>query len=268
MGRVLDGGVQHAVDADVDAVDRPAGGLVAHVEAGHRLADVAESLWILERDVVTGLKRQRGRRELAVAQGAPGGHVDHAPVLGGQGILRHLEARGGGAQQHLAGGGAEPAHGLEAGAGGEGAAGHAQAVHHRVIRPRRGAFHREAGRVEVELLADGLGKPRVDALPALHEGAEQADRVVGPDLQEGGHARAGLRGDRGRALRPGLSGGRREPQTDAEEERAGGRAEEAAAGEVADRLAVALAGPEDGREVVHGILPQAAACRTAAAMAL
>ncbi len=61
--------------------------------------------------------------------------MDYTPVLGGERGLRHGESRGGSAQQHLAGGGAQSAHGLEAGAGGEGAARHAQAVDHRVVRP-------------------------------------------------------------------------------------------------------------------------------------
>ncbi len=266
MRRVPDRGVDHAVEPDIDAVDGPAGGLVAHVEARHRLADPAEIFGILQGDVVPRLQRQRRGGQGAVAEAPAGGGVDHAPVLGGQAGLRHGELGGRRPQEHLAGGGAEAAHGLEAGACRERPAGHPQAVDDRVVGAGRGAFHREARRVEVELLADRLGEAGVDALAALHEGAEQAHGVVGADLQEGRHAGPGFRRDGRRAFGAGLGGGRREPEADPEEQRARGGPQEAAAGEVAHRFATV--GAAEGREVGHRAPPQAAACRTAAAMAL
>ena len=253
MRRVLHGGVQHRVEAYVDGVGRPARRLVAHIEPGHRPADPAEVFRVLQRNVVARQERQGGLCHLAIAEGPAGGGVNHAPVVGGQAILRHGEPCGGGAQQHLAGGGAETAHRLEAGAGREAATGHPQAVDDGVVGPGRSAFHREAGGVEIEFLADGLGEPGIDALTAFDEGAEQAHVAIPTDFEEGGHAGAGLCRHRRRTFRAGLGRGVLR-QVDAEEEGARDDPEEAAPREVAHRLRCRPGGDAEavvGREVVH-----------------
>ena len=80
---VLDHGVLHAGQPDVDSVRRLARHHVREVDAGHGLADVAEVLRVLERDGHDVRHREGGGRlhQLAVPERTARRHVDHAMVL-------------------------------------------------------------------------------------------------------------------------------------------------------------------------------------------
>jgi hypothetical protein len=229
---VLHGGVQHPVDLLVDGVDRPARGLVPHVEAGDGLADVAEGRRVAQGHGLVRLKHQGVGREVAVGERAVRGRVQHGPVAGGEFAVLHLQPGRRGADHQIAGGRAESAHGLVARPGREAAAGHADPVHDGVVGAGRRAFHDEAGGRHVELFADDLRHAGGDALAAFHEGAQKLDGAVRVDLQESGHPRSGLRrqGSRslGGALRLGADGAR--GQEGAEDEGSAGPREDAAAG--------------------------------------
>ncbi len=238
--RVLHGRLQHAVDRGVDAVVRPARRFLVGVQTLDRLADPAELPGIPERDAARIGHRQvqRLRRDLAIAQAAPGGGVEHLARFGGQLADRHAQALGAGLEQHHAGQRAEPAHRRVAHAHRHAAAGDAHAVgHHRVLLAVGRIVDDETGRIGIQFLADDLRHGGEHALPALVERTLQADGVVRQDGQEGGNhcpgRRAGIR------ARPHGAGA---PQRQAEAEHEGarrdaGRAQqELATGDVGRRL--------------------------------
>ena len=108
-GRAGDEGVEHPVEAGVDAVHRLADGEVVVVdEADLALADVAEGLLLLQRDALAGRHRQLGGggRDLAVAEAALRLGVGDDVVLGLHLAGRHAPLLGGGLDQHGAGRGA------------------------------------------------------------------------------------------------------------------------------------------------------------------
>ena len=266
--RVLHGGVEHAVDLDVDAVDRLAGGLVVGVEALHRLADPAELAGVAQRDA--GRVRHRQVHGLggqfAIAQLTARSRVHDLAGLRCQFTDRNPPLRGTGLQQHGPGQGAEAAHGRVAHAHRHAAAGDAPTVfHHHVGFPRWRTVDHEGGRVGIQLLADDLRHGGIDALPSFHERAEQVHAAVWANFQEGRHLGAAFAGGRG-----GLDPWRAQWQPEAQHQRANGGAGEEAPARQVDGFAVAQA-----KQVVRGIdtrvhqafSPWARSC-TAAWMAL
>ena len=213
--RVLHGGVEHAVDLQVDAVLRLAGGFVVGIDAAHRFADPAELARVAQGD--GGRVRHRHVQgapgQLAVAQGTPGRGVYHAAGLGGQFGQRHVQLLGAGLQQHGPRQCTEAAHGRVAHAHRHAAAGDAHAVfHHHVSFAGWRGFDDERGGVGVQLFADNLRHRRVRALPAFHKRAEQPHAAVRANLQERRHLGTALSSG-------GLHPGRTQRQTEANHQR-------------------------------------------------
>ena len=243
--RMLDGGMEHAVDFQVDGVLRLAGGFVIGIQALDRLADPAELARVAQGNAgrVGHRHIQGGTCQFAVAQGATGSGVHHAAGLGGQLAERYAQLIGAGLHQHRAGEGAEAAHGRVAHAHRHAAAGDAHAIfHHHVGFAGRGRFDDERGRVGIQFFTDDLRHGGVGTLAAFHEGAEQAHAAVWANLQEGGYLGSTLSGRAGR----GLHAGGAQRQAEADHQRAHrGAGQEAATGQV-DRFAQGNAGNDLG----------------------
>ncbi|MNI00396.1 hypothetical protein D3C73_531940 [compost metagenome] len=141
--------------------------------------------------------------QLAVREAAARGGVHHLARFGGQLAHRHAEFLGAGLQHHGPGQRAQATHGRVAHAYRHAAAGDAQAVFHDHIgfARRRGLDH-EGCRVGVQFFANDLRHGGMRALPAFHEGAEQAHRVVRADFQERRHLCAALCRGAGSGLHP------------------------------------------------------------------
>ncbi len=84
-GALLDRGVEHAGQRDIDAEERLAGDDGGGVDAGLRLADDGVVLRVFERDLVEDRAGERGGfgGELSVGGGFAGGFVQDAAGLGG-----------------------------------------------------------------------------------------------------------------------------------------------------------------------------------------
>ena len=197
---MLNGGVEHVVDLQVDAVQRFARGLVVGIDALHRFADPAE----LAR--ITQLHRGRiGNRQIhgvlgqfAVGHRTPGLGVHDFAGFGAQFTHRHPKFLRTGLQQHGAGEGAEAAHHRVTHAHRHAAAGDAHTVfHHHIGFAGRRGFDQECRRVGIQFFTDDLRHRGERTLSAFHERAEQAHAVVRADFQKRRHLRATL-GSRGR----------------------------------------------------------------------
>ncbi len=234
--RMLDGGVEHAVDLEVDAVLGLAGGFVVGIQAFDRLADPAKLARVAQRNRGrVGHRHVQGPTgQLTVTQRAAGSGVYDAAGLRGQLRYGHPQLLGAGLQQHGAGQGAEAAHGWVAHADGHAATGDAHAVfHHHIGFPGRCGLNHEGGRVGIQFFADNLRHRGVGALPAFHEGAEQAHAAVRANLEKCRHLGPAFCG----AARCGISPGRTQRQAEADDQRTdGGAGQKAPTGQI-DRFA-------------------------------
>ncbi|MGY3508453.1 hypothetical protein ACVIQY_001428 [Bradyrhizobium sp. USDA 3051] len=202
---ILDRGVQHARQLDIDAVDHGAGGLLGGVQPLHALADQLPVLGVLQLDL--GRRRQLGRGlgDLAVGRGLAGRRVGNDAVGGRAFGRRHFPRLGGGLDQHHACGGTALADVVLRRADAAAAAG-------REIAPdalagdalaRCRIFGRDLRPVAFEFLGDELGKAGEGALAHFGAGDADDDGVVGPDHDPG----ADLRGAVGRADHGGTAEG-------------------------------------------------------------
>jgi hypothetical protein len=197
---MLNGGMHHAIDLDVDRIDGLPCRLCIDIEPFHRLADPAELGLVFQLDTLGSRNRQGGgvSRDLAIGETALRGSVNDLAGLRRQFRRGNPEAIGCGGEEHRAGKRAEPAHRVVARSNRHAAAGNADlAEHDLIIRSGRRIFNNEPRRVHVEFLADNLRHRREDALPALDEGTHETDGIVGPDFEEGRNARPGCHGGRG-----------------------------------------------------------------------
>ncbi|MET3323489.1 hypothetical protein ABIF54_000742 [Bradyrhizobium japonicum] len=241
---VLDRGVQHARQLDVDAVDHRAGGLVGGVEAQHALADQLPVLRILQLDV--GRRRQLGRSlgDLAVGCGPARRRMGDDALRGGAFRRRHFPRIGGGLDQHHARGGAALADIVLRRADAAAATGREIAPDALAGDALAGCriFGRDLRPVAFEFLGDELGEAGERALAHLGAGDADHDGVVGPDHDPGA--------DFGRAVGCAHHGGTAEGDIEANCEACADRG-----GADDEGTAVHL-----GRDVlVHGAVPYALA---------
>ena len=184
---VLDRGIEHARQFDVDAVDHRAGGLVGGIEPQHRLAGDLPVLGVLQLDVGRRLELCGGLHHLAVGRGPARGRMGDDAVGRGAFRGRHLPFIGGGLDQHHARGGAALAHIILRAADAAAAAG-------REIAPRALAgdalaggrkFGRDLRPVAFEFFGDQLGQTGERALAHLRAGDADHDGIIGPDHHPG-----------------------------------------------------------------------------------
>ncbi|MGY3465799.1 hypothetical protein ACVW0I_002670 [Bradyrhizobium sp. LM6.11] len=199
---VLDRGVQHARQLDVDAVDHGAGGLLGGVEPLHALADQLPVLGVLQLDVGRWRQLGRGLGDLAVGRGLARGRMGDDAVGGRAFGCRHFPRLGGGLDQHHARGGAALADVVLRRADAAAAAGREiapDALAGDALAGRR-IFGRDFRPVAFELLGDELGEAGERALAHLGAGDADDDGVVGPDHDPGADlGRAVGRADHGGA---------------------------------------------------------------------
>src|SRR5262249_12538323 len=120
---VLDRGVEHAGQLDVDAVNRRARDLVGRIETLHTLADQLPVLRVLQLDVRGWYDLRSNLGDLAIARGSAGWRMRDDAVGSGAFGGRHFPFIGGGLDQHHARGGAALAHIVLRGADAAAAAG-------------------------------------------------------------------------------------------------------------------------------------------------
>ena len=182
---VLQRGVQHARQLDIDAVDHLAGGLVGGIEPLDALAGDFPVLRILQLDVGIGGRRQLGGgfHHLAVGRGLARRRVGDDAVGGGAFRSRHLPLIGGGLDQHDARGGAALADIILRGADTAAAAGGeiAPGAFARHALAGRRIFGRDFRPVAFEFFGDQLGKAGEGALAHFRSRDPDHDGVVGPD---------------------------------------------------------------------------------------
>ncbi len=252
--RARDDGVLHAGQAHVDAVLRLAGDDVEAVDDRRTLADVAELLRPLQRELLDRRHRHRGgfHRQLAVAELLARGLVHDLVHVGLDFFHVDAPALGGGGLEHHARGGADFAHRLHEVARAARAVGILVAV---ALFVAGGLDDFDLLPIRLELLGDDERNTGAHALPHLGAVADDADRAVRRDRDEdarivdravrhAGGADLGLIG-------PGRSGGK---EACGENEAAAGRDafEQAAAAQIFDAI------------TQHGAHP--AACLMAARM--
>jgi hypothetical protein len=183
-GALLVDGVEHSRQLRVDAVDRLAAHDPRHVDVLRRRSDHLVVLGILQRD---GLQvwyrhRRRLRRELAVAERSVRRGVCDAPRAGR--ARRRLDAprlRGRG-HEHLPRGGAALAKRIPVDRCRRAAAG---ALHAEALFVERRIVDGDALPVHVELVGDDHRQVHLRALAALGILAEDRDRAVGMNREEG-----------------------------------------------------------------------------------
>src|SRR5262249_50467023 len=242
---ILDRGVEHAGQLDVDAVDHLAVGLVDGVEPLDGLADDLPVLRVLELDLFRRLELRGRLGNLPVGRGAARRLVrNHAIGDAALGRL-HLPFVGGGLDQHFARRRAALADVFMRLADAAAAAG-------REVAPRalardalagRRIFGRDLRPVALELFSDELGEAGQRALAHLRAGDADHYRLVGADHHPGGDFGAGIRS---------LRGGGAERKLEAEREAA---TSGSSAGD--ERAAIDLC--DDLGHVIHGGLPYALA---------
>ena len=211
-GTILDRGVEHARQLDVDAVDHRTGRLVDGIKPLHALAGDLPVLWVLQLDVGGRFEFRGGFHHLAVGRGFARRRMGNDAVGGGAFRGRHLPFVGGGLHQHHARGGAALADVILAGANAAAAAG-------REIAPgalacdtltRRRILSDDLRPVAFEFFGDELGKPGEGALShfrardANHGGVVRADHH--PDIDLG---RAVGRADYGRSAKGNIEADRK-----------------------------------------------------------
>ncbi len=225
--RVLHGSVEHAVDLDVDAVHRLAGGLVVGIQATYRLADPAKLAGVTQLDAgrVWHWQVHGPPGQFSVGDGAASRGMYHVTRRGGEFFDRHAQLLGTRLQQHGPGEGAQAAHGRVAHAHRHAAAGDAHAVfHHYIGFAGRRAVDHEIDRVDVQLFTNDLRHGGEGALATFHERAEQAYFAVRADLQKRRHLGTALRGCCGGCLHAGRAHGQAETQHQGTDSRAGKKA--------------------------------------------
>ncbi len=187
---ILDRGIEHARQLDVDAVDHLAGGLVFGVEPHHALAGDLPVFWVLELDVGGRFEFGGGFHHLAVGRRLSRRLMGDDAVGGGAFGDRHLPFVGGGLHQHHARGGAALADIFLAGADAAAAAGGEIAPGALAGDALAGGriFGRDFRPVAFEFFGDQLGEAGEGTLAhfrardADHHGVVGADHHPGVDL--------------------------------------------------------------------------------------
>ena len=183
-GALLEDGVEHAGNDDIDAEQRLAGHDLLVVDARRRLADDPEALRVLERHAGEIRRRQQGglRGQFAIAKRTPARRMMDDARFGDAFGRRHAPALRGGGHQHLPPGGADAAQRIVVERRRHAAARKLLAVFGCV---ERRLFDPHVLPVDVELLGDHHRQHRLDALADL--GILRHDRhdAVGRDADEG-----------------------------------------------------------------------------------
>ncbi len=183
-GRTLERGIDHAFQLGIDTENR----LTAHdlraVDAANGGADDAEITCILQ-DNAGRIRHGDGGRfagEFAIGRAASRCFMHHDARLGGKRGHIHTPAQRRCLQQHLAGSSTRLAHGEPVHWRGKAAAGQLRAVFRRIGIT---LLDRDRIPVSVQFLGNQHGQHGLDALADFRVLADDGDRVVGVDGDEG-----------------------------------------------------------------------------------
>ena len=204
---LLDRGVEHARQRDIDAEERLAADDGVGVDAGLRLANDGVVFRVFERDLVEHRAGKRGgfAGELSIGEGFAGGLVQHAAGLSralGEGNSPSCRSRG---YEHLAAGRSYAAQRIPGLGSGGAAAGGLAAVGGLV---EVSLLHTDVLPVDIELFGDEHGQLGLDALAHFGSAGFDGDGAVGGDFDEGGRLQVALFG--------GLGAGGRDVETEGE----------------------------------------------------
>ncbi len=176
-----DGGIEHARQPEIGAIDLLAVQLVHCVEPLHRLADNGPFAGRLELDLLRRFELGRGRRDLAIGNRAAGWRVGDHAVGRLAFAFRHAPFLGSGLDEHDPGRSPAFAHILVAFANATRAAGGEVApdtVAAQVLTRGR-VFPAHLGPIRLEFLSDELGETGQRALPHFRARNAHHDRSSG-----------------------------------------------------------------------------------------